>query len=850
MGFALKTLGKYVFGAFILLTLLFTSIAPGNATVGDPRFAMSGGCSPLWGKYDEIGSTWFLNWGMSLSTSYVNSNYPYVRMYWRTTANEYTDAQIQSWASTARLLYGPGVPIWWTASNEPNDRGQANQTPTAFAAGYYQYYRNLKIGDPDCKVLGPGMLNWTFLSDSVWQKGKDWYEAFRQVWASNPTYSAYSMAIQGNPYPPMDAFNMHTYDLRGIQGTPWAGPADWKYLRDETLACYSSLQTYPETMNLKIWNTEYGALRVGTLTDSADTLGGIGLWFRQQAFMERWFFFIAYTGDSSWQQTVLFDNSGHITSLGKTHYTLSTMGNAEVYNLPFNAAYNSGTTYTRPGGTYTTNLTESYDYGLTLYPNQGAQLTAGQMRGRTYSTPRRVRRVTFNYYMSCDPSCYQIEMDIPGHTGVWTSASSTSNQWADIDLSAYNVTDVSLGLYCKVNNVYSGTTGVSKAQISNITLWYDNTVNTSPAQAKSLPDHRHVNLNNVVVSGVLPNGFAVQCEDRSSGIIVKGTADIIAGDRCTVEGDTALVDGVRTLINPVVSNKDSGSAPKPVLMNTLALGGGAAGLQDGVVDSAESGKMAAGLSNIGLLVKVAGKVTAVDFIKSFFYLDDGSNLSDGSGYKGIRISLSGTSVPQVGANATVTGICSATMINGRLARFIRPRSADDACFDKIVDLTNLLSNSSFELGSYANWNSSASPGVVITGTDSYGISAYDGNCFFESAITGTLKSGAICQVMTVTPGSFYAFVASRVLHNGNTSTAVKNRIGIDPLGGLNINAASVSWSDWDMQADSNVSEWRFIGTPTVNVTGTKVTVFLRYYQEQPAGLHVNCFDNAYVLKAD
>lgn len=439
------------------------------ATVGDDRFAMSGWKG--WDKFDQVGSCWWLNWGRSLSATYVNDNYPYLRMYWRTKAGEYTDAQIQSWASTVRALYGPGVTVWWTASNEPNDRGQANQTPAEFAAGYYQYHRNLKIGDPTCKVLGPGILNWTFLSTSVWQKGKDWYEELRQVWASDPVYSAYSMSIQGNPYPPMDGFNLHTYDLRGVQGTPYVGPPDWKYLRDETLACYADLQTYPETRNLKIWNTEYGSLRAGNITDSADTLGGIGLWFRQQPFMARWFFFILTTGDGSWQQTVLLDSSNNVNSLGKAHLALSTLGNEDVYNLPFNADYTSGSAYEREGSVFTTNLSESYSLGLNIYPQQGFSYAAGQMRGRTYAAPRRVKRVTFNYRMTCDPAFYQAELDIPGQTAIWTSGQNTGDQWADLDLTGYVTESLSLGLYCTANNTYTGATGASKLQVCNITFY-------------------------------------------------------------------------------------------------------------------------------------------------------------------------------------------------------------------------------------------------------------------------------------------------------------------------------------------------------------------------------------------
>ena len=63
-----------------------------------------------------------------------------------------------------------------------------------------------------------------------------------------------------------------------------------------------------------------------------------------------------------------------------------------------------------------------------------------------------------------------------------------------------------------------------------------------------------------------------------------------------------------------------------------------------------------GLNNIGLLVSVIGKVTHSD--TGFFYLDDGSNLDDGSGYRGVRVLASGLSVPAPGSFARVIGISS------------------------------------------------------------------------------------------------------------------------------------------------------------------------------------------------
>ena len=830
----------YLSALLAVVVLVACASVPVWAAGIDPRFAMSGWAG--WGKFDEVGSSWWLNWDKSISPSYVNVNYPYLRMYWRTRAGEYTDTQIQDWARAARSLYGPGVPIVWTASNEPNDRGQANQTPAEFADGYYQYHKNLKIGDPDCKVIGPGILDWTFLSTSVWQKGKDWYAELRQVWANNPTYSAYSLSIQGNSYPPMDAFNMHTYDLRGVQGTPWAEP-DWKYLRDETIACYNDLQTYPETKNLKIWNTEYGSLRAGNITESADALGGFVLWLREQSYMEKWFFFIISSWDGSWSNTILLnypDNT--INALGKAHYALSTMGDAEVYNMPHDDPYSVGTEYTRPGATYTDRIAERYYIGLELGPQSGYRYNAGEMRGKTYAATRRIKRVTLNYRMTCDPSLFRLEIDIPGHPAIYTSGANTLDQWVDLDLSAYQASSVSLGLYCAATNTYSGSTWGSYLQINNITLWLDNTViDATPALAKSLPDLTHVSMPGAVVSAVYANSFAIQSEDRSSGIMVVGKPGLQVGDRCTITGDTATIDGSRVLVSPLVKSSTHGAPPAPLALNTLALGGGSFGLQSGVVDNAPANGYAAGLSNVGLLVRTAGSVTYVDPGQVFFYLDDGARLSDGSGYTGTRVSLALTPVPIPGTTASATGVSSTTIVNGKVARLLCPRSAQDVSFGAIYN--DHLFNSGFESG-LASWASYGSVDGVQSGLWLGDITAHSGDYFLGTSAIGDVKSGGVYQRVAVTAGSSYkATVWSRIYHGDNSIDSAQSRVGIDPNGGTNPNNTSIRWSVRDVEPAQYASSWRQLTSPTVSSTSGYVTIFLDFKQYDTNGWHINCFDD-------
>lgn len=459
-------------GCLLLVLISVSSFAEAET---DDRFAVCGVRPGDEKLMDQVGARWALNWHPDLALRFTNPAYSFVRMYGVTTAGEYTDEEIQAWARNAREKLGPDATIVWLASNEPNETTQANQTPQEFAAGYYQYHKNIKLGDPDALVLGPGLLNWTFESPGC-RAGKEWYEEFREVWASTPEYAEYSMSIQGNPYPPMDGVNIHTYDIRGIRDS-YLGPPDWEYLKNEILALYADLQTYPETQGLKIWNTEYGCLRGGSITDAADTLGGIALWFREQPFMERWFYFILRVTDDTWQNTILVNNDGEINALGKAHYALATLGDEEVYNMPHHASYDVGVEYVRPGTKRIDNMKIQYGVGLNFKETQNARYSQGTL-GITYVADKPIKRLTFNYRMSYLLPLYYLEIDVPGHEGIWSSKDRTGvgfgdidiNDWVDIDLSEYDTNEVSIVLHCTQDHAVFGKP--AHYQVTNITFWF------------------------------------------------------------------------------------------------------------------------------------------------------------------------------------------------------------------------------------------------------------------------------------------------------------------------------------------------------------------------------------------
>ena len=84
------------------------------------------------------------------------------------------------------------------------------------------------------------------------------------------------------------------------------------------------------------------------------------------------------------------------------------------------------------------------------------------------------------------------------------------------------------------------------------------------------------------------------------------------------------------------------------------------------------------MRNLGLLVKVAGKVTYVGGSNEpFFYMDDGCKLSDGSGHTGLRVECRNLPKPGLGFWATVTGVGSCCELNGSTIRTVKARRAED-----------------------------------------------------------------------------------------------------------------------------------------------------------------------------
>ncbi len=172
------------------------------------------------------------------------------------------------------------------------------------------------------------------------------------------------------------------------------------------------------------------------------------------------------------------------------------------------------------------------------------------------------------------------------------------------------------------------------------------------------------------VTAVFPDCVYIEQRDRSSGIRVVGPSGLYVGQRVTIEGIMDTQDGERLIRSATASPAYPPIYIRPLGISNRNIGGGSLGTMDPGVDDAT------GLFNVGLLVTTWGKVTYAG--PGEFYIDDGSQLDDGSGHHGLMVDASAlNSVPSVGTQVTVTGISAVRMSDSRVVRKLRPRNQQD-----------------------------------------------------------------------------------------------------------------------------------------------------------------------------
>lgn len=179
--------------------------------------------------------------------------------------------------------------------------------------------------------------------------------------------------------------------------------------------------------------------------------------------------------------------------------------------------------------------------------------------------------------------------------------------------------------------------------------------------AKKLADGVGISMSDYAVvtvgSGILSDGSVyIESENRCDGIKVvpsSSMSSVAAGDRVKLAGTMATdTNGERYISEASVVSKASGDPLKPLGMTNKALGG------SGIAD-------ASGLGNIGLLVKVWGKVSSPSSADNTYVLDDGSGV-------GVKVLMpAGSTLPTEGSNAVVTGISSCQKEGSKAIRLLK-----------------------------------------------------------------------------------------------------------------------------------------------------------------------------------
>jgi len=202
-----------------------------------------------------------------------------------------------------------------------------------------------------------------------------------------------------------------------------------------------------------------------------------------------------------------------------------------------------------------------------------------------------------------------------------------------------------------------------------------------------------------VVSGTsetMEGAFYIEEPDRSAGVRVAWTGvSVPTGKQVSLFGIVGnAATGERQIAAERIWIGVDATPVQPLGLNNRDLGGAAP--SDEPYTNGITG--AAGLYNIGLLVRTWGKVTYIG--SNFIYIDDGSNLQDGNllagpiivpldgstiptvhpPAKGVRVNCGNLNKPGIGDYVAITGANSTEMIGSNIVRNVRLRSQQDLTF--------------------------------------------------------------------------------------------------------------------------------------------------------------------------
>lgn len=180
-------------------------------------------------------------------------------------------------------------------------------------------------------------------------------------------------------------------------------------------------------------------------------------------------------------------------------------------------------------------------------------------------------------------------------------------------------------------------------------------------------------LSGKVVVATQPGVFWMEEPNRTAAVKVLSNAAVAVGDIVNVGGIFTRSGSQRAIYATTFNDLGPGTMPKPLFMPIRSLGGTGPNVATPGVTTTK------GLYNIGMLVKVAGVVTYADTsdpAAKFFYVNDGSGLTDDTGYPGVKV-LCGTIDPPTTGMVSVTGVVSSEQVGPDIVPRLLIRSADD-----------------------------------------------------------------------------------------------------------------------------------------------------------------------------
>lgn len=201
--------------------------------------------------------------------------------------------------------------------------------------------------------------------------------------------------------------------------------------------------------------------------------------------------------------------------------------------------------------------------------------------------------------------------------------------------------------------------------------------------AKSIPDGGILRLAGKIVTSALPGLTYVEEPDRRAGLRIDYPKTLDISVLADFVGTMGTANGERVLRAEAASPLGAAAQIDPCGIQTDSLGGSAFGLQGATMEYRlvrSSGGYtiqllpSLGLNNIGLLVRVCGRVTASGV--GWFYLDDGAACNDGSGYRGVKVFCPGIATPTVGSFIAMNAISSTYFDRNSLFRALVLPNAD------------------------------------------------------------------------------------------------------------------------------------------------------------------------------